>query len=362
VTAQTQELRRVAFEIVKWAEAKRIMGDYGITPAYDEATVYDVFRGVGLQTAVATLQDRAISYVGVNEVNNAIVIFTNRVLRAKDRTALENAGTSAIKVEFRHSSQLSSGGPVPNQAPAPPYFLNSRGEYTCGSSISIANEPGAGTLGCLLADAAGDMFALPNNHVFAGNNYADIGIPLIVPGQADISANSLDPFVLGHLSKAIPLIDGNPAIVSAIGNIDAAIMRVSAPGRISSLQRSYYDTPPVIVPLTENMVVEKVGRTTGRTTGTVVSQHIVAQPIRANIQRIGSFKYLYFVDFFGIVGNGGAFSQPGDSGSLVTNVDDNGIRRAVGLVFAGNDNLSFAMSVDKVLAPFGLTILSGHNT
>lgn len=184
----------------------------------------------------------------------------------------------------------------------------------------------------------------------------------MVPGQADVAANNLDPFVLGHLERALPLVDGNPNIVAAATNIDAAIMRISEPTKVSSHQRGYYDTPALVLPLTANMAVEKVGRTTGRTTGTVVSHHTVAQPIKANISRIGSFKVVFFVDFFGIAGTSGAFSKGGDSGSLVTHVAPNGERRAVGLIFAGDDNLSFAVSIDKVIAAFSLTILSGHNT
>jgi hypothetical protein len=362
VSDHDQELRRVALEIARWAEAKRMMGSYGVDPDYDESTIYEMFRGVGLQTAITTLQDRSVSYIGINEADNSVVIFTNRPLRAKDRGALAKAGSSAISVEFRHASQLSSGSPAPGAAPVPPYVLTPRDHYTCGSSISIANEAGsAGTLGCLLTDAADGVFALSNNHVFAGNNYADLGIQLMVPGQADIAANNLDPFVLGHLVRALPLVDGNPHIVSAATNIDAAIMRVSAPDRVSSLQRNYYDTPSTVAPLAANMAVEKVGRTTGRTLGKVVSHHIVAQPIRANIQKIGSFKVVFFVDFWGIVGDGSAFSKGGDSGSLVTSADPNGTRQAVGIVFAGDDNLSLALSLDRVLQPFGLTVLSGHN-
>src|SRR5579872_1937172 len=165
-------------EIIKWAEAKRMMGDYGVSPEFDDSTVYEMFRGVGVQTAVYTLQDRMISYIGINEANNSVVIFTTKALRAKDKDALEKAGSASIPIEFRHATQLSSGGQAPGAPPAPPFDLTATGAYTCGSSISIANEVGsAGTLGCLLTDQAGNIFGLSNNHVFAGNNYADIGIP-----------------------------------------------------------------------------------------------------------------------------------------------------------------------------------------
>lgn len=353
----------VAKAITSWAEANRIMGDCGVVPAYDQDLIAEVFRAVGIQTALHTLQDRSISYIGVNPPEDTIVIYTTRALRAKDRTALEHAGSTDIRVEFRYSGQMTSTPQVPTQAPAPPYHLLGSGHYTCGSSVSIANESGsAGTLGCLVKNDRGELYGLSNNHVFAGNNYADIGIPIIAPGQADIAARNLDPFVIGHLHQALHVIDGNPEIVPCADNIDAAIMKLSAADRISSMQRSYYDTPKAVIPLQAGMMVEKVGRTTGRTRGKVTSFHFTPQGVRANIVKIGSFKILYFTNIFGIVGeNDTRFSGPGDSGSLITTLDADGERKAVGLVFAGHDNLSFAVSLDTVLTKFGLSLVGGHN-
>jgi len=207
------------------------------------------------------------------------------------------------------------------------------------------------------------VYALSNNHVFAGNNYCDIGIQIIAPGQFDIRANALDPFTLGHLHKAIPLIDGNPKIVDASTNVDAAIIKISAPNRISSMQKHYYDTPATVMPISPNMVVEKVGRTTGRTTGVVTSYHTTPQFIRCNISRHNTFKIVHFQDFWGVRSQSGVFSSGGDSGSLVTTVDPQGVRSGVGLVFAGieNINLSLIIPLDKVLGHFGLTLLANHN-
>jgi hypothetical protein len=110
------------------------------------------------------------------------------------------------------------------------------------------------------------------------------------------------------------------------------------------------------------MIVEKVGRTTGRTTGVVISYHPTPQFVRCNIPRHGTFKIVHFQDFWAVRSSqGGAFSKSGDSGSLVTTVRPDGVRAAVGLIFAGDENLSLIISLDKVLGHFGLTLLSNHN-
>jgi hypothetical protein len=363
LNATFNELNALVAELTNWAETKGMFGDSRVDPGYDELVIQDTFRGAGLQSATAALQDRRISYIGLNEANSSVIVYVEKPLRKADRDALSNVGHGNCTVEFYNAGRLTSGGLPGNSANVPPYHQHNATYYTCGSSVSVANEASAGTLGCLLTDASGDVYALSNNHVFAGNNYCDIGIQIIAPGQVDIRANSLDPFTIGHLHKAIPLIDGNPKIVDASTNVDAAIIKISAPNRISSMQKHYYDTPATVMPISPNMVVEKVGRTTGRTTGVVTSYHTTPQFIRCNISRHNTFKIVHFQDFWGVRSQSGAFSSGGDSGSLVTTVDPHGVRSGVGLVFAGieNINLSLIIPLDKVLGHFGLTLLANHN-
>ncbi len=360
MTSVAPDLRTLVTEITKWAETKRMFGDARLDTGFDEVMIRDAFSGVGLQAATKILQDRHIAYLGINEAENSIQIFTQKGLRIRDRDLLEKARLGDIRLVFRNGSQLSSGNIPPISSPVPPYHLHNQ-HYTCGSSTSIANEPSAGTIGCLVMDSSRELFALSNNHVFAMNNYADLGIPVIAPGQIDIAANALDPFVLGHLAGAMPIIGGNPQIVNASANIDAAVIKIRDASLISSMQRDCYDTPNQVGDLKAGIPVEKVGRTTGRTRGQVVSHHVTPQPIKCNIHKYGTFKVAYFTEFFGVVGDNGAFSTSGDSGSLVTTIDDHGQRLAVGLVFAGNDDLSFVLSLDKVLDHFGLQMVGGHN-
>jgi hypothetical protein len=56
------------------------------------------------------------------------------------------------------------------------------------------------------------------------------------------------------------------------------------------------------------------------------------------------------------------FSKGGDSGSLVVSAGEDGIKHAVGIVFAGNERnkLSFVMPLDIVMEQLGLTLVTAH--
>lgn len=95
-------------------------------------------------------------------------------------------------------------------------------------------------------------------------------------------------------------------------------------------------------------LVQKHGRTTGRTIG-----------------RIGGIRAKVFVDYDGqvavfdeqlrIVGGRTPFSLGGDSGSLIMDLQ----RRAVGLLFAGSDaeNVTFANPIRQVLQAFKVRLV-----
>ena len=61
--------------------------------------------------------------------------------------------------------------------------------------------------------------------------------------------------------------------------------------------------------------------------------------------------------------NGEPFSKAGDSGSLVVGYDEEGVRHAVGLIFAGNEarGQSFMVSLQVVLQNLGVELVSGLN-
>jgi hypothetical protein len=117
------------------------------------------------------------------------------------------------------------------------------------------------------------------------------------------------------------------------------------------------------------MIVEKVGRTTGHTKGTVRGQARGAFAIHYALTGVGySFKsQVYFDPVFFVEGIGELFSEEGDSGSLVTALDGAGERHAVGLIVGGlkgptGTGYSVVLPVESILDALGVELVSGHNT
>jgi ribosome modulation factor len=158
----------------------------------------------------------------------------------------------------------------------------------------------------------------------------------------------MDPTTLGHHSDAYPFVDGLPDAIDAEKNLDAAIFTIADPDIVSSMQRGEYDTPSECIPLEIDMQVTKVGRTTGKTGGKVVSELFDFEPIIYEIDIIGGKKIVYFKSLFAIVGDFNAFSQPGDSGSLIVTSGRDDVKKAVGILVAADENgLTFALSLDS---------------
>jgi hypothetical protein len=211
-------------------------------------------------------------------------------------------------------------------------------------------------------DKGGMLYGLSNNHVTGGSNYAVPGLPILAPGGLDVAAGLRDPETVGHHMAAYPFIDGRPDNVDASKNLDAAIFLLSAPDKISSSQRDFYDTPTSVNPLAVGMKVEKIGRTTGRTKGEVIGELFDFEPVLYILDIINGRKVVFFQSLFAIRGEFAPFSLPGDSGSLITFVDDKDQRHSVGIVVAGNsDGLTLALSLDRVLNHFGVSLVNGHN-
>jgi hypothetical protein len=94
------------------------------------------------------------------------------------------------------------------------------------------------------------------------------------------------------------------------------------------------------------MAVQKYGRTTGLTKGTVTA-------INAIVKVGYSSGTARFVDQILITGTRGKFSNAGDSGSLIVTQSGN---NPVGLLFAGGANITIANPIDAVLTTFEVTI------
>ncbi len=208
---------------------------------------------------------------------------------------------------------------------------------------SICHEADtAGTLGAVL-DRDGERFLLSNAHVLARGGLASPGDLVLQPGPAD-GGTAQDR--IGVLEWAVPF-------SSAGGNrVDAAIARPDA-----GIEVDLTGAPTATVPLDGDELVEKLGRTTGLTSGRVTAIEVddVVVDFGEGVGLLG------FDGQVEVSGTGdGPFSRGGDSGSLVREA---GGGRAVGLLFAGSERggddglgLTFCNVVDDVLAALGATL------
>lgn len=240
--------------------------------------------------------------------------------------------------------------------------------YTCGSSISVGNNREAGTLGCLVRDAAGNIFGLSNNHVSGACSYAPAGLPILAPGVMDVSPLNPHPFTIGVHVRQLQMQVGDPSSVDHLENSDAALFRIIDPSRVSSMQRNFYDTPDMVMDLIPGMDVEKVGRSTGLKKGKVLGELVGALSVSYSAAQYGFSGGVFFEKLFAVHGVNDVFSESGDSGSLVVHVDAHGQRYAVGLLIAGCQNsnapggkLSLILPLRPILNKLNVTLVSAHN-
>lgn len=234
-----------------------------------------------------------------------------------------------------------------------------------------------GTLGCRTVDGLGAVYGLSNNHVMGGYldvlNVALVGIPgdrIVQPGPLDaLPICSFYPLdTIGRVVDYEPVFLDTPEncanFVAPINLMDACVMR-STPNNL------YYCTPPDgygapsrhIATARIGMEVQKYGRTTVATTGTITSVNAtvcvlyIMQP-----QLMGLF--IKQIEVENTVPFGHAFGGPGDSGSLIVTKDKGALdRRPVALLFAGGPNgavdVTIGCPIGPILTRFGLTVDDG---
>jgi len=229
----------------------------------------------------------------------------------------------------------------------------------------------AGTFGAVVRDnQTGELLILSNNHVLANvtngsDGRAKIGDHILQPGSYDGGNDNQD--VIGYLERFIPiyndqrpncpLMNGFTKLANGVGKlvnsnkgnstlvfknkVDCAVARVKSSDLIN----------PEILSIGKvkgkreadlGMLVRKSGRTSGLT-----SAHIKALDAVVKVQ-LSASEAAVFTDQ--IVTE--PFSQPGDSGSLV--VDEN--NQAVGLLFAGSDKSTICNKVDNVLEALDVSL------
>ncbi len=237
------------------------------------------------------------------------------------------------------------------RAPAPPLEPQAlRGRMRpCLSGFSIGNVAiTAGTLGSVVYDfqagatvdppalgigVPSRYYVLSNNHVLAASNAAQIGSAIVQPGVYD---GGMDPgdriailsrFIPIQLAPPVPLDQHNNVVDAALGMCEFS----------DASREIYFGRAPRAWRRKANVavgdLVKKVGRTTNLTIGRIIS-------VDATVDvgyGVGTARFRDQI----ITTN---MSAGGDSGSLVTSLDD----VAMGLLFAGSSQVTIVNHIENV--------------
>ncbi|MFE0103120.1 hypothetical protein [Streptomyces sp. NPDC059009] len=220
------------------------------------------------------------------------------------------------------------------------------------SGISVGNvKVTAGTLGSVVYDflpgatvdppAAGlgipsKFYILSNNHVLADSNRAQLGSAIVQPGVFDGGQDPadriavLDRFVTIQFAPQIPLERHNNVVDCALGAVEFQ----------DATREQYFSGAPRAWRRKCNVAVgdrvKKTGRTTNISFGRILA---VDATIDVNYGTAGTAR---FKDQILTT----AISAGGDSGSLVTSLDN----VALGLLFAGSSTVTVANHIENVRA------------
>lgn len=177
-------------------------------------------------------------------------------------------------------------------------------------------------------------YILSNSHVLANSNAAALGDPVLQPGPFDGGTDPADR--IARLSRFIPITFEPPVPRAQHNNlVDAAV----AAEEFHDLDREIYWIGYVRgwrqkANVRVGTIVQKTGRTTNYTTGRITA-------INATVDvNFGGGRVARFRDQI-VTTN---ISAGGDSGSLVTTLDD----VAVGLLFAGSSTATIVNQIENV--------------
>ncbi len=207
----------------------------------------------------------------------------------------------------------------------------------------------AGTIGARVKDGSGNLYALSNNHVYANANAASIGDSTLQPGAYDGGTDPADKIGTLHDFQPISFKNGTTNV------IDAAIASTTSNDLGTGTPSDGYGIPSSTTAAAfVGQAVQKYGRTTGQTYGTVSAINVIVDICyeARGPYRCKKNKLARFVDQIAIID--GNFSAGGDSGSSI--LTNNAAKNPVALLFAGGSTHTFANPIGPVLARFNVTI------
>jgi hypothetical protein len=216
----------------------------------------------------------------------------------------------------------------------------------------------AGTIGARVVNPSLQVFILSNNHVLANSNNASIGDPILQPGPYD-GGTAADQIATLHAFKPINFSGQDNSMDAALALATAAVLGNATPpdagyGMPNSTiwgdanSDGHFDNRNALL----NLQVQKYGRTTGLTQGTITGINATLNVCYESLFGILCLTQARFVDQ--IIITPGAFSGGGDSGSLI--VTSGAGVNPVGLLFAGSTTQTIANRIDLVLNHFGVRV------
>jgi len=249
-------------------------------------------------------------------------------------------------VEMGKIKLLGYALPPPKAPPDEPADPRKQKVRPAQPGISIGHyKTTAGTFGAVVqGDFPGGIAILGNNHVLANGTAGNDGLsfpgdPILQPGPYD-KGTSKD--IIARLHSFSPMLAAKKDGSGPLNSVDAALAIPLEPELITSPVLDLGSVTSTIQ-ASPGMTVFKSGRSSGVTRGNVISM--------GNTIRVENEKKTYiYQDQIGFT----AKSEGGDSGSLVVNQ----FGKAVGLLFAGSERITFANPIDMVLKYFGVTLSS----
>ena len=194
----------------------------------------------------------------------------------------------------------------------------------------------AGTIGCFVYDRDdGKVKLMSNNHVLAASNAGKYGDAVLQPGTYDGGRLGRDE--IGYLDKYVPIDysrfnDMDVALATVETDYDTKIPKIGFITGIASPQK--------------DMRVKKAGRTTGVTESYVMDTNATVK-VEGYDGKVAIFRNQMLIVQ--------PFAKGGDSGSII--LDQN--NRAVGLLFAGSDDVAVATPIGRILHALNVEIISG---
>jgi hypothetical protein len=269
--------------------------------------------------------------------------------------ALNGVKTDVVETGIFRALESGSGAdPQGRWRPVPP-------------GVSVGH-PGvtAGTFGCLVR-RGNEVFILSNNHILADVNAGKSGDPILQPAVAD-GGTAAD--CIAELADYVPIDFGTSEpecsiaemitktlnyVAGAFGSshqlqavkktpgvnrVDAALARPLSPDLVKN-EILNVGAPVGVGSVNLGMDVQKMGRTTGYTTGKITQIDVT---VRIDYEGPSA---LYTGQIIA-----GPMSQGGDSGSAVLDMD----RRVVGLLFAGSDAATIINPIAEVLSALNVEL------